>query len=86
MGRNVHATRMNALTAPTNEETQMNTTTERPGARMKRTDVRTCDLINQAIASIPSVGLQRAAEFLASMNVPAEIAIRTLVYPARRRT
>jgi hypothetical protein len=63
----------------------MNTTTQRPGTRMMRTDVRTCDLINQAIASIPSVGLPRAAEFLASMNVPAEIAIRTLVYPARRR-
>ncbi len=63
----------------------MNTTMERQGSRIKRTDVRTCDLINQAIASIPSVGLQRAAEFLNSMNVPAEIAIRTLVYPARRR-
>ena len=63
----------------------MNMTTERAGSRTMRTDVRTCDLINQAIASIPSVGLQRAAEFLASMNVPAEIAIRTLVYPARRR-
>lgn len=63
----------------------MNMTTERPGSRVMRTDVRTCDLINQAIASVPSVGLQRAAEFLASMNVPAEIAIRTLVYPARRR-
>jgi len=63
----------------------MNTTPQRPGSRMMRTDVRTCDLINQAIASIPSVGLPRAAEFLASMNVPAEIAIRTLVYPARRR-
>jgi hypothetical protein len=63
----------------------MNTTTQRPGTRMMRTDVRTCDLINQAIASIPSVGLPRAAEFLASMNVPAEIAIRTLVYPTRRR-
>ncbi|HEX8478091.1 MAG TPA: hypothetical protein VF663_07135 [Telluria sp.] len=63
----------------------MNTTTQRQGTRMMRTDVRTCDLINQAIASIPSVGLPRAAEFLASMNVPAEIAIRTLVYPARRR-
>jgi hypothetical protein len=63
----------------------MNTTTQRPGTRMMRTDVRTCDLINQAIASIPSVGLPRAAEYLASMNVPAEIAIRTLVYPARRR-
>ncbi|WP_332878787.1 hypothetical protein [Massilia sp. S19_KUP03_FR1] len=64
----------------------MNTTMERQGSRIQRTDVRTCDLINQAIASIPSVGLQRAAQFLASMNVPAEIAIRTLVYPARRRT
>ena len=63
----------------------MNTTMERQGSRIKRTDVRTCDLINQAIASIPSVGLQRAAEFLNSMNVPAEVAIRTLVYPARRR-
>jgi hypothetical protein len=63
----------------------MNTTMEHQGSRIKRTDARTCDLINQAIASIPSVGLQRAAEFLASMNVPAEIAIRTLVYPARRR-
>jgi hypothetical protein len=30
------------------------------------------------------VGLQRAAEFL-SANVPAEVAIRTLVYPNRRR-
>jgi hypothetical protein len=60
--------------------------TVHPGSRTMRTDVRTCDLINQAIASIPSVGLQRAAEFLASMNVPAEIAIRTLVYPARRRS
>jgi len=64
----------------------MHTTMERQGSRIKRTDVRTCDLINQAIASIPSVGLQRAAEFLNSMNVPAEIAIRTLVYPARRRS
>lgn len=63
----------------------MNMTSERPGSHTMRTDVRTCDLINQAIASVPSVGLQRAAEFLASMNVPAEVAIRTLVYPARRR-
>jgi hypothetical protein len=29
--------------------------------------------------------MQRAAEFLAAMNVPAEIAVRTLVYPHRRR-
>ena len=39
-----------------------------------RTDFLTRDLVNQA------------AEFLSSMNVPAEVAIRTLVYPARRRS
>ena len=54
--------------------------------RMQRTDMRTRDLINQAIASIPTLGLQRAAEFLAAMNVPAEVAVRTLVYPHRRRS
>jgi hypothetical protein len=53
--------------------------------RKPRTDMRTRDLINQAVASIPSLGLQRAAEFLAAMNVPAEIAVRALVYPDRRR-
>lgn len=50
-----------------------------------RTDFRTRDVVNQAIASIPTVGLQRAAEFLSAMNVPAEVAIRTLVCPHRRR-
>jgi hypothetical protein len=54
--------------------------------RKQRTDMRTRDLINQAVASIPTLGLQRAAEFLAAMNVPAEIAVRTLVYPHRRRS
>jgi hypothetical protein len=53
--------------------------------RRPRTDMRTRDLVNQAVASIPTLGLQRAAEFLAAMNVPAEIAVRTLVYPQRRR-
>jgi hypothetical protein len=48
--------------------------------------MRTRDLVNQAIASVPTLGLQRAAEFLAAMNVPAEIAVRALVYPDRRRT
>jgi hypothetical protein len=47
-----------------------------------RTDFRTRNVVNQAI---PTVGLQRAAEFLSAMNVPAEVAIRTLVYPHRRR-
>jgi hypothetical protein len=54
--------------------------------RKLRTDMRTRDLVNQAVASIPTLGLQRAAEFLAAMNVPAEIAVRTLVYPHRRRS
>jgi hypothetical protein len=54
--------------------------------RKQRTDMRTRDLVNQAIASIPTLGLQRAAEFLAAMNVPAEVAVRTLVYPDRRRS
>lgn len=54
-------------------------------ARVARTDMRTRDLVNQAVASVPTLGLQRAAEFLAAMNVPAEIAVRTLVYPQRRR-
>jgi predicted membrane chloride channel (bestrophin family) len=53
--------------------------------RVVRTDLRTRDLVNQAVASVPTLGLQRAAEFLAAMNVPAEIAVRTLVYPQRRR-
>lgn len=58
---------------------------QQPTVRRPRTDMRTRDLVNQAVASVPTLGLQRAAEFLAAMNVPAEIAVRTLVYPARRR-
>lgn len=50
-----------------------------------RTDFRTRDLINQAIASLPAAGLRRAANFLCIMNIPAEVAVRTLVYPGRRR-
>lgn len=56
-----------------------------PAVRRQRTDNRTRDLINQAVASVPTLGLQRAAEFLATMNVPAEVAVRVLVYPNRRR-
>lgn len=59
--------------------------TQSAAHRKQRTDMRTRDLVNQAIASVPTLGLQRAAEFLAAMNVPAEIAVRTLVYPDRRR-
>ena len=56
-----------------------------PAGRVQRTDSRTRDLVNQAVASVPTLGLQRAAEFLATMNVPAEVAVRVLVYPSRRR-
>ena len=66
----------------------MNDTRELPAEaaqRRQRTDSRTRDLVNQAIASVPTLGLQRAAEFLATMNVPAEVAVRVLVYPHRRR-
>ncbi|WP_323144174.1 hypothetical protein [Massilia phyllosphaerae] len=63
----------------------MNADTATLEQRKPRTDMRTRDLVNQAVASVPSLGLQRAAEFLAAMNVPAEIAVRTLVYPHRRR-
>jgi hypothetical protein len=61
---------------------------ERPAMarpQLTRTDVRTRDLINQAIASVPTLGMQRAAAFLAAMNVPPEIAVRCLCYPNRRR-
>jgi hypothetical protein len=61
-------------------------TIESVADRRPRTDMRTRDLVNQAVASIPTLGLQRAAEFLAAMNVPAEVAVRTLVYPHRRRS
>jgi hypothetical protein len=64
----------------------MNSDTAAVQDRKLRTDMRTRDLVNQAVASVPTLGLQRAAEFLASMNVPAEIAVRTLVYPNRRRS
>jgi hypothetical protein len=67
-----------------NEMNNIQPVAERP-SRTQRTDMRTRDLVNQAVASIPTLGLQRAAEFLAAMNVPAEIAVRTLVYPQRRR-
>ncbi|WP_229452085.1 hypothetical protein [Massilia niastensis] len=67
---------MNELLPPKAEES---------ATRRQRTDIRTRDLVNQAIASVPTLGLPRAAEFLATMNVPAEVAVRVLVYPNRRR-
>jgi hypothetical protein len=50
-----------------------------------RSDLRTRDVVNQAIAALPEIGLKRAAEFLAAMGVPHEVAVRTLVYPTMRR-
>jgi hypothetical protein len=50
-----------------------------------RSDHRTRDIVNQAIAALPEVGLRRAAEFLFAMGVPHPVALRTLVYPALRR-
>jgi hypothetical protein len=68
------------------DETAAPPAPQAPAARMaRRTDVRTRDLVNQAVASVPTLGLQRAAEFLAAMNVPAEVAVRALVYPKQRR-
>lgn len=61
----------------------MNQQTSAP--RCPRTDFRTRDVVNQAIAAIPTLGLQQVAEFLNAMNVSPEVAIRTLVYPQRRR-
>ena len=39
-----------------------------------RTDIRTRDVVNQAIAAIPTLGLQQVAEYLNAMNVPPEVA------------
>jgi hypothetical protein len=66
-------------------ELNSDTVVAKTDERTVRVDMRTRDLVNQAVASVPTLGLRRAAEFLAAMNVPAEIAVRTLVYPNRRR-
>lgn len=50
-----------------------------------RADRMTSEIVEQAIAAIPAVGLRQAAEFLSAMHVPASVAIRTLVYPQQRR-
>ncbi len=68
-----------------NDSGELASVAQASSERRQRTDIRTRDLINQAVASIPTLGLQRAAEFLATMNVPAEVAVRVLVYPNRRR-
>lgn len=50
-----------------------------------RTDMWTREVVDQAIAAVPEIGLRQAAEFLSAMNVPHSVALRTLVYPQRRR-
>jgi hypothetical protein len=67
------------------ETTDLEQPASRTAPRLTRADLRTRDLINQAIASVPTLGVRRAAAFLAAMNVPPEIAVRCLVYPNRRR-
>jgi len=51
----------------------------------KRHDMKTRAVVDQAIAALPAVGIREAAEFLSAMKVPADVAVRTLVYPGRRR-
>lgn len=50
-----------------------------------RTDRTTSELVDQAVSALPRVGLRQAAEFLAAMRVAPTVAVRTLVYPGRRR-
>jgi hypothetical protein len=61
----------------------MNRSDSRP--RHARADIKTREVVDQAIAAVPAVGLRQAAEFLRAMNVPHWVAVRTLVYPNRRR-
>ncbi len=65
--------------------TETNELGDEMAQRHARNDMRTRDLVNQAVASVPTLGLRHAAGFLAALEVPAEIAVRTLVYPQRRR-
>ena len=51
---------------------------QRPANPHPRTDFRTRDVVNQAIAAMPTLGVQRCAEFLSAMQVPPEVAIRAL--------
>lgn len=58
----------------------------RPSSSMyPRTDFRTRDVVNQAIAAVPTLGIQQVAEFLSAMNVPSEVAIRALAESTRRK-
>jgi hypothetical protein len=50
-----------------------------------RHDQKTRAVVDQAIAAVPAIGIREAAEFLSAMKVPPEVAVRTLVYPNKRR-
>ncbi|WBS04986.1 hypothetical protein OU994_12235 [Pseudoduganella sp. SL102] len=50
-----------------------------------RTNHKMRDLVDQAVTALPEVGIRKSAQFLASMRVPLEVAVRALVYPKRRR-
>ena len=50
-----------------------------------RTNRRMRDLVDQAVTALPEVGVRKSAEFLASLHVPIDVAVRALVYPQRRR-
>jgi hypothetical protein len=50
-----------------------------------RTNRRMRDAVDKAITAVPEVGIRKSAEFLASMHVPVDVAVRALVYPKRRR-
>ena len=63
----------------------MDTNDSKGRTTFRRTDTRMHNLVDQAVSSLPSVGLKHAAEFLAAMAVPAPVAVRALVYPQRRR-
>ncbi len=64
-------------------ELNSNSAATEPGSAHIRTDFRTRDVVNQAIAAVPTLGLQKAAEFLSAMKVPPEVAIRALAYPVK---
>lgn len=50
-----------------------------------RRDQKTRAVVDQAIAALPAIGLKDAAAFLSAMRVPPEVAVRTLIYPNKRR-
>ena len=56
------------------------------GSAYFRADQVTRELVDQAIAAIPEIGIPKAAQFLAAMSVPADVAIRVLLHPNQRRT